>query len=272
MTTRSQRIMPRPTSFAIALVEGVATFTLERVGRKNALTKTTYQELRDAFQAAADDDAISAVVLTGAGGDFCAGGDVREVIADLVDGTQDDLNAWNRLTADTVAAMRALPKPIIAAIDGVAAGGGAALALAADLRIGTDRARFGFLFRQVGLSAADMGVTWLLPRLVGAGRAAELIYFGDFVDAGQALSLGLLNRVVPQDACLPQAIQWAHRLGAGPRLAFATNKRMLDATANMTWPAALDAEIEAQTRCMQHPDFREGYQAFIEKRPPRWDR
>lgn len=250
--------------------DGVATFTLDRPGVKNALTVATYQELRDSFLAAAHDEAIRAIVLHGAHGDFCSGGHVEEIIGPLTRASEHERHEFCRLTGDVVLAMRALGKPIIAAVDGIAAGGGAALALAADLRVGTPRTRFAFLFARVGLSAADMGVSWLLPRVVGLGRATELVMLGDAIDAQTALAWGLLNRVAPEGDGVAEATAWARRLAEGPAPALAASKTIMEAVAAMELPEALAAEIDAQTACMQNEDFREGYRAFVEKRAPRF--
>ena len=256
-----------PRSFNVAVSDdGVAVFTLNRPREKNALTVQTYEELRDTFRAAADDERIKVVVLTGAGDDFCSGGHVKEIIGQLVDANEAQLRQFNELTLQSVMAMRQLAKPIIAAIDGIAAGGGAALALAADLRVASNRARIGFVFPKVGLCAGDMGVSWMLPRLVGAGRAAELLMFGDLIAADEAHAMGLVNLVVSPNDLLPKARAWAQRLIAGPHVATARTKALLNATWDQTFTQAMVAEAEAQTACMQEPDFREGYDAFVEKR------
>lgn len=256
-----------PRSFDVAVSDdGIGTFTLNRPREKNALTLQTYEELRDTFRAAADDERIKVVVLTGAGHDFCSGGHVNEIIGALVDANETQLRQFNELTMQSVVAMRQLAKPIIAAIDGVAAGGGAALALAADLRVASRRARIGFLFPKVGLCAGDMGVSWMLPRLVGAGRAAELLLFGDLIAAADAYAMGLVNLVVSPTDLQPKARAWAQRLIAGPQVATARTKALLNATWDQTFAQAIKAEAEAQTACMQEPDFREGYEAFVQKR------
>jgi len=259
-------------SFSIQQQGAVAVFTLDRPQVKNALLIQTYEELRDAFRACASEDTVEAVVLTGAQGNFCSGGDVHQIIGQLVKQADDAaaLRAFNQLTSDSVAAMRTLGKPIIAAIDGVAAGGGAALALAADLRIGTDRCQLSFLFPRVGLSAADMGVTWLLPRLVGLGRATELLFFGQTVKAQAAHSMGLLNHLCPPQELADCALTWAQKLCEGPRFALSQSKALLEDSASLSWVEALEKERAAQVACMQHADFQEGYAAFVERRKPRF--
>lgn len=262
-----------PQTFLAAIDgQGVATFTLNRPGQKNALTIGTYEELRDTFRAAATDERIKAVVLTGAGNDFCSGGHVQEIIGQLVNASKSEMEQFNVLTTESVVAMRQMPQPIIAAVDGVAAGGGAALALAADLRLASTRTRIGFVFPKVGLCAGDMGVSWLLPRLVGAGRAAQLLLFGDFVAAAEAHAIGLVNAVVAPDELMATAQEWAHRLVAGPLFASARTKELLNSTWDQTFAQGIAAEGEAQTGCMRQPDFREGYQAFMQKRPALFNR
>jgi enoyl-CoA hydratase/carnithine racemase len=256
-----------PQSFDVAVSDdGIAIFTLNRPREKNALTVQTYEELRDTFRGAADDERIKVVVLTGAGNNFCSGGHVKEIIGQLVDATETQLRQFNELTMQSVVAMRQLPKPIIASIDGVAAGGGAALALAADLRVASNRAKIGFVFPKVGLCAGDMGVSWMLPRVVGAGRAAELLLFGELIAATEAQAMGLVNLVVSPNDLQTKARAWALRLIAGPRVATARTKALLNATWDQNFAQAMIAEGEAQTACMQEPDFREGYEAFVEKR------
>lgn len=260
-----------PTTFRHEVTsDGVATLTLDRPERLNALTFDVYRELGETFRRLADEPAVRAVLLTGAGPGFCSGGDVHQIIGELVRRDPAGLHAFCELTAEAVRAMRALGKPIVAAVNGVAVGGGAALALAADLRWASTEARFGFVFAKLGLSAADMGVTWLLPRLVGLGRASELLYTGAIVDAAAAERMGLVNRVVAPEALLSEAHALAAELARGSTAGIAGTKRMLDAAAALDWDAALVAEAELQAQLMAGPDFKEGYQAFIAKRPPRF--
>jgi enoyl-CoA hydratase/carnithine racemase len=250
--------------------DGVATFTIDRPEVLNALTVETYEALRDAFVAADTNKGVRAIVLTGAGGAFSSGGHVGETIGQLIESNKRSLLRFNQLTGSVVLAMRALTKPVVAAIDGVAAGGGAALALAADMRIASPGARLGFLFARVGLSAADMGVTWLLPRLVGLGRATELLLTGAMVGAPEALAMGLVNRVVHETSALGPATALARELAQGPVLAHAATKRMLEISARTELEPAMAAEAVTQTACMGTQDFREGYAAFLQKRPPRF--
>ncbi len=259
-----------PSSFHYKVAHGVATLTLNRPARLNALTFEVYRELESTFRALATADDVRAVILTGAGRGFCAGGDVDEIIGPLVTSQPEAHKAFCRLTGDTVRAMRKLYKPIIAAINGVAAGGGAALALAADIRIAAPGARVGFVFPQVGLSAADMGVTWLLPRVVGLGRASELLFTGDIIDADAALDMGLWNRIVPADGLMDDAMTLARRLADGPAAAHATTKRVLDRASTLDLEAALAAEVGAQFPLMSSADFREAAQARSEGRPTRF--
>lgn len=262
-------IAPRTFRFAVDDA-GVALATLDRPGSLNSLSVDTYRELRDLARALADEAAVKALVLTGANGAFCSGGNVHEVIGALVRSDGPETLAFTRLTCEVVLALRALRKPVIAAIDGVAVGGGAALALAADLRMATPGARIGFIFPRVGLSGADMGVAWLLPRIVGLGRATELLFTGEIIDAATAERWGLVNRVVPASALIDEARALAVRLAQGPTFALGITKEMLDREAVMDLPAALDAEAQAQQICMRTRDFQEAYEAFVARRPPRF--
>lgn len=259
-----------PQHFRLAMTEkGVATFTLD-APQKNALTVGAYEEVRDAFRALANDENVRVVVLTGANQNFCSGGHVKDIIGRLVNAGDQELRQFNELTMASVQAMRAAPQIIVASIDGVAVGGGAALALAADLRVCTNRARFGFVFPKVGLCAGDMGVSWLLPRLVGQGRAAELLLMGELIDAAEALRLGLVNRVTGVSELAQQTNVRVQQLLDAPAQATARTKQLL----NESWARGFDehamGEITAQVACMQEPDFREGYAAFVEKRAPRF--
>lgn len=260
--------MIRAHSFRLTLErESIALITLDDPATLNALTFALYAELADVFRALADETEVGAVVLTGAGGAFSSGGHVDEIIGRLVRAGEEELRAFNRLTADAVRAIRGLGKPVIAAIDGVAVGGGAALALAADVRFASPEARIGFVFPQVGLSAADMGTTWLLPRLVGWGRATELLLTGDIIGAAAAAAMGLVGRVVPSGAQLvPDALAYAERLAAGPRFATAATKQALVASAGLGFEDALEMEVELQTRCMQHEDFAAAYARLSARR------
>jgi enoyl-CoA hydratase/carnithine racemase len=211
------------------------------------------------------------VVLTGEGRAFCTGGDVKEIIGPLLDYDAARLLEFTRLTCELVRAMREAPQPIVAALNGTVAGAGAALAVASDLRIASDTARIAFLFVKVGLAGADMGVAWLLPRLVGAGRASELLLTGEFIDAAHALRIGLYNRVVEGSQLRTATDELVDRLARGPRAGLAATKVALEAESQMTLRSALDYEAALQAALMTGPDFREGFRAFVEKRPPRFD-
>lgn len=262
----------RQEGFRIELDEhGVATVTLSRPERINALTFGSYAALRDAFRALGERTDVRAVVLHGKGAKgFCSGGDVRDIIGRLFERDMAGLLEFTRLTGSLVQAIRACRAPVVAALHGVVCGAGAVIAIAADLRIADESARIAFLFPKVGLSGADMGAAWLLPRIVGHGRASELLLTGDFVDAQHALQMGLFNRVVPAGAHLDQARQWARKIAQGPAFAHAMTKKMLEYEAHVDFATGIEAEAQAQAICMQHPDFREAYDAHVEKRPPRF--
>ncbi|NUN12218.1 MAG: enoyl-CoA hydratase family protein [Myxococcales bacterium] len=247
---------------------GVFILTLNRPHKKNALTFTMYRELTDWFVALERNHDARVVIIRGAGKDFCSGGDVREIIAPLLDRTAEQLFEFTRMTCDLIEAIRGLSIPVLAAVDGVAVGAGSVIALASDMRIVTTRARFGFLFVKVGLCGADMGAAYLLQRVVGLGRATEMLMFGDFVDATDALSYGLANRVVPPEELMETTLTWARRLAAGPRLGLAMTKRSLNDAMGLDLRTALEAEARTQAFCMKSADFREGHDAFIEKRGP----
>jgi enoyl-CoA hydratase/carnithine racemase len=250
----------------------VATITLNRPERKNALTFDSYAELTETFRALNTAPDVRAVVLTGAGGNFSSGGDVHEIIGPLVAmrdrNDTDGLLRFTRMTGDLVKAMRACPQPIVAAVDGVCAGAGAILAMASDLRVGTARSKVGFLFVRVGLSGADMGACALLPRIIGQGRASELLYSGRFMDAAEAERWGFYNRIVEPDALLGEATTLARSLADGPTVAHAVTKQCLHAEWSMSVDAAISAEAEAQARCMKTEDFARAYRAFVAKQPP----
>lgn len=257
-------------SFRYEERDAVATLTLDRPEKKNALTFEAYRELTDAFQALRDRTAVRSVVITGRGEAFCTGGDVKEIIGPLLERDPEGLLEFTRLTCDLVRAMRATPQPLVAAINGTVAGAGAAIAVASDLRIAADTARIAFLFVKVGLAGADMGVAHLLPRIVGLGRASELLLTGEFVDAAEAHRIGLYNRVVPAGALADAAHEVARRLARGPAQALAATKRALQIELGMSLEQALDEEARIQASLMARPDFREGFLAFMEKRAPRF--
>lgn len=252
--------------------DGIATVRLNDPERLNALTFETYEELEKLTKNLASDEQVKVLVLTGTGKGFCAGGSVHEIIAKLLKMKTDDLYRFTRMTCNVVKNMRQLKKPIIAAVNGIAAGAGAMLALASDLRIVSDRAKFAFLFTKVGLAGADMGALYLLPKIVGQGKATELLFLGDPIDAQEAFRIGLANRVVPHEKLMEEAYSLARRLRDGPRYALGVTKELLNLEADMTLEAALETEATAQARCMETNDFREGYRAFIEKRAPEFNR
>lgn len=259
-----------PGSFAYELDadSAVGTITLDRPDRLNALTFEVYEELRDAFRALDTEPGVRAIVLTGRGRAFCSGGDVEDIIGALLDRGHEELLEFTRLTCDLVLAIRRCRRPVIAAVNGTAAGAGAVIASACDVRIASETAKIAFLFTRVGLSGADMGASWLLPRIVGLGRAAEILMTGDFVDAAEAFRIGLYNRVVPADRALVEATALAEKLASGPSYAHAVTKDALEREATMDLDGALEFEALAQAVCMQNPNFREAHRAFVEKRSP----
>jgi enoyl-CoA hydratase/carnithine racemase len=254
--------------FQYAVDDGVATVTFDRPDVLNALTFEIYAQFRDLLEALRYDDAVRALVLTGAGRGFCSGGDVHAIIGELL---KRDVKAhldFTRMTGAVVANMRLLDKPIIAALNGTTAGAGAVIALASDLRLASDQAKIAFLFTRVGLTGADMGAAYLLPRVVGQGRALELLMFGDNLDAATAERYGLVNRVVPHDQLLPTAYEWARRLAQGPALALSMTKRMVNGEWNMDLLSALEAEAQAQALMLMGEDHQRFYEAFLEKARP----
>jgi enoyl-CoA hydratase/carnithine racemase len=251
---------------------GVATIRLNDPAKLNALTFETYGELEKIFAELAQDDGVAVVVLTGSGAGFCSGGSVTEIIGPLLKMKGEELYRFTRLTCNVIKNMRTLEKPIIAAVNGIAAGAGAMLMLASDLRIFSERGRAAFLFVKVGLSGADMGALYLLPRIVGLGKATELVLFGNTIDAQEALRIGLANRVVAPERLMDEAYEWASRLKNSPRHALGVTKRLLEFEANVDLATALETEAQAQAQCMESADFLEGYHAFVEKRAPRFNR
>jgi enoyl-CoA hydratase/carnithine racemase len=249
----------------------VATLRLDRPQAMNALTFDVYRELAETFRALADRADVRAVVLTGTGRAFCTGGDVREIIGALLGRDEKALLEFTTLTCDLIRAMRALPRPIVASLNGPVAGAGAALALASDFRVAADTARIAFLFVKVGLSGADMGAAHLLPRLVGLGRASELLMTGEFIDAAEALAIGLYNRVVPEGELPAATALLVDRLVRGPAAGIAATKAALDAETDMDLDSALRAEARIQAGLMRGRDFHEGFAAFTERRPPRFE-
>jgi enoyl-CoA hydratase/carnithine racemase len=262
----------RPRHFRWDLAGRVATITLNRPERKNPLTFESYGELTETFRTLSYVTDVRAVIVTGAGENFSSGGDVREIIGPLVEmkdsGRTGDILAFTRMTGDLVKAMRHCPQPIVAAIDGVCAGAGAAIALASDVRIGTPRSKVAFLFSRVGLSGADMGACALLPRVIGQGRAAELLYTGRFMDAAEAERWGFYNRVVEPADVVEQAATLAQSLAEGPTFAHAMTKKALHQEWNMGIDEAIEAEAQTQALCMQTEDFVRAYRAFVNRSSP----
>ncbi len=254
--------------FAYAFESGVATLTLNRPERKNPLTFDSYAELRDLFRALNSATDVKTVVLTGAGGNFCSGGDVHEIIGPLTQMSMPELLEFTRMTGDLIKAMRLCPQPIVAAIDGICAGAGAMMALAADLRLGTAQAKTAFLFTRVGLAGADMGACALLPRLIGQGRASELLFTGRAMSAEEGLQWGFFNVLHAPDELLGAAQKLAHQLASGPTFAHGMTKTMLHQEWAMTLDQAIEAEAQAQAICMQTQDFTRAYEAFAAKQKP----
>lgn len=261
--------MLTPNSFLYETsANGVATITLNRPERLNALTFEIYRELTDIFVALRSETDVRAVIITGAGRAFCSGGDVHDIIGELFKRDMEGLLEFTRMTCELVRNIRALRKPVIASLNGTTAGAGACIALASDIRIAAEEAKIAFLFVKVGLSGADMGAAYLLPRAVGLAKATELLYTGDFISAREAERLGLYNRVVPGEQLAATTREFAERLAQGPAFALAKTKELLDREAHMSLEAALECEAQAQAICMQHPDYREAYEAFVNKRKP----
>jgi enoyl-CoA hydratase/carnithine racemase len=259
-----------PQTFRFALEAGVATITLSRPDRLNALTFAVYRELREVIDRAGTEPDVRAIVLTGEGRAFCSGGDVEDIIGELFSRDIQGLVDFTRATGALIASLRRVRKPVVAAVNGTAVGAGAVIALACDVRIASESAKLGFVFPKVGLCGADMGAGYLLPRVVGLGRASELLFTGDVVGAEEALRIGLVNRVVPAAECLPAAQAFAARLASGPAFAHAMTKQMLESEQGMTLEQAIEAEAQAQAICMQHPDFRTAFDAWQAKRPIRF--
>jgi len=264
--------MKKPSSFLLALnADGVATITLNRPERLNALTFEVYRELTDTFASLKDDHNVRVVVITGTGKAFCSGGDVHDIIGELFSRDMEGLLAFTRMTCELVANIRSLPKPVIASLNGTTAGAGACIALASDIRIASDSARIAFLFVKVGLSGADMGAAYLLPRVVGLSKATELLYTGDFISAEEAQRIGLYNLVVTAEELATTTAEFAERLARGPAFALAKTKEMLNRELDMNLETALECEAQAQAICMQHPDYREAYEAFVAKRAAKFE-
>lgn len=254
-----------PTTFRYSEHAGVATITLDRPHRLNALTFEVYAELRDLFPALADREAVKAIIITGEGRGFCSGGDVDAIIGALLKQDMPQLLAFTRMTGALIRNIRAVPKPVIAAINGVAAGAGAVIALASDFRIAVPSASLAFLFTRVGLAGADMGAAYLLPRVVGLARATELLMLGDNVSAERALGMGLLNKISEPEALMDDAREFATRLAAAPAFALGMTKTLLNQELDLDFAAAIEAEAQGQAICMQTPAFRAAFEAFMSR-------
>ena len=261
---------PRSFLYHLNAATGVATITLNRPERLNALTFEVYAELRDLFRALDTEPGVRAIVLTGAGRAFCSGGDVEDIIGALFARDGRGLRDFTRMTCDVILNIRRCRRPVIAALNGTVAGAGAVIAAACDLRIAAESAKIAFLFVRVGLSGADIGASWLLPRLVGLGRATELLLTGEFIDARRAHEIGLYQRIVTQDQLMTEATALAEKLARGPAPALAVTKRALEAEFDLDLEAALAYEADVQAGLMEHPNFREAYEAFRAKREPRF--
>jgi len=254
--------------FAFVFAEGVATITLNRAERKNPLTFASYAELRDLFRAFAYAPSVKTVVIAGAGGNFCSGGDVHEIIGPLTQMAMPELLAFTRMTGDLVKAIRRCPQPVIAAVEGVCAGAGAILAMAADVRYAAPDAKVAFLFTRVGLAGADMGACAILPRIIGQGRAAELLYSGRAFSAEEGERWGFFTRICAKEELLSDAMEFAATLASGPTFAHAMTKNQLEMEWALPIDTAIEAEAQAQAICMQTNDFERAYEAFAAKRTP----
>ena len=264
-----------PRHFQWSVDGHVGVITLDRPERKNPLTLESYRELTDTFLALQHVRDVRAVVITGAGGNFCSGGDVHDIIGPLVAmknaGDDAGILGFTQMTGDLVKSMRACPQPIVAAVDGICVGAGAILAMASDLRLGTARSKVAFLFVKVGLSGADMGACAILPRIIGHGRASELLYTGRTMLGDEAERWGFYNRVCPPDALFDDAVALARSLADGPSASHAVTKRCLHEEWSMDIDTAIDFEAEMQAQCMHGEDFERAYYAFVEKRPPQFE-
>lgn len=253
--------------FVYSEAAGVATIRLDRPDRLNALTFESYAELRDTFRSLRERDSVRTVVITGTGRAFCSGGDVKDIIGRLFGVGDEELLAFTRMTCELIENICLLEKPVIAALNGTTCGAGAVIAAAADIRLASDTAKIAFLFTKVGLCGADMGAAWLLPRIVGLGHATELLMGGEFISARRAAEIGLYNYVVAGAELEALTAEWAERFSTGPSMGLAMTKRMLNREASMEFREAMQAEGWIQAECMKHPDYREAYEAFTEKRP-----
>lgn len=259
--------MKTPKNFGLSLEAGVATLTLSRPERLNSLTFEIYRELREVFDDLGHHDEVRSILLTGEGRGFCSGGDQDDIIKELFSKGAKELLEFTRITGALIQSIRRVRRPVVAAVNGVAVGAGAVMALACDFRIASEKARFGFIFPRVGLCGADMGAAFLLPRVVGLGRASELLFLGDVIGAEEAYRIGLVNKVVPHAECLETARALATRLASGPAFAHAMTKQMIESEYAMSLDQAIEAEAQAQAVCMMHPDFRAAFDAWKQKEP-----
>jgi enoyl-CoA hydratase/carnithine racemase len=261
----------KPTHFRCRIEDGIARVFLDRPERKNPLTFESYAELRDWFRALAHADDVDAVVFGSNGGNFCSGGDVHDIIGPLIGRDMKGLLAFTRMTGDLVKAMLNCGKPVVAAVDGICVGAGAIIAMASDLRLATPEAKTAFLFTRVGLAGCDMGACAMLPRIIGQGRAGELLYTGRTMTAEEGLAWGFFNRLVPAEALEPEAVALTRRIAEGPTFAHMITKTQLNQEWNMGLDQAIEAEAQAQAICMQTADFRRAYEAFVAKRRPSFE-
>ena len=257
-----------PKSFELTISRGVASIVLARPERLNSLTFEVYRELAETFEALSDVPEARVVTITGKGRGFCSGGDQDDIIAELFSRDAKGLLAFTRATGRLIASIRTVRRPVIAAIHGACVGAGAVIAAACDLRIADRTSKFGFVFPKVGLSGADMGASFLLPRIVGLGRASEILFFGEIFDAEEAMRIGFLNRLVEPGEDVKLAAEWAEKLARGPAFAHSMTKEMLEKEHAMTLAQAIEAEAQAQAICMAHPDFRTAHDAWKKKQPP----
>jgi enoyl-CoA hydratase/carnithine racemase len=262
---------PRSFLYTVDPATAVATITLNRPERLNALTFEVYTELRDTFRALDTEAGVRAVIITGTGRAFCTGGDVEDIIGALFSRDAEGLLGFTRLTGDLILSIRQCRRPVVAALNGPVAGAGAVIAAASDIRIAAESAKIAFLFSRVGLSGADMGAAWLLPRIVGLAHASEILMLGDFITAERAAEIGLYNRVVPGERLMAEATDVAVRLARGPSVAHGVTKQALNQEAAMDLVSAIEWEAQAQAACMRNPNFREAYEAFRAKRDPNFE-
>lgn len=263
-------IEPKSFLYEHDAASGVVQITLDRPDRLNALTFEVYEELRQVFEALDREPGVRSIVLTGSGRAFCSGGDVEDIIGELFGRDYQGLLDFTRRTGALIVSMIRCRRPIVGALNGLVAGAGSVIASACDIRIASDDAKIAYLFTKVGLSGADMGASWLLPRIIGLGRASELLMTGDFVSPEEAHRMGLYNRVVPKGEVLAEARSWAEKLARGPSFGLEVTKKMLYREAAMDVESAMAAEVEIQAACMEDPNFRESYEAFKAKRKPKF--